>query len=260
MSASTSPPDARGSVFGRDPGAWRSRGGRFLAETHRRIASRVGVRGASLAGLAVGGMIVAASTAAAILVYDNVTGKDGVACIDRPTLAFGKRHRSPAADLAAGAIAEAFGPIGMPILTAAAGTAVALHRKSRDPFELVAAAGAGSLLMTLLGKQLVHRNRPARRDAAPPYERSPSFPSGHTVDATTILGTLAYLLIEHARSRTTEPVLAGAAVGAIATVGASRILLGAHWFTDVLMGWTTGAGWLTAIITVHRLHTSTRNH
>jgi undecaprenyl-diphosphatase len=32
------------------------------------------------------------------------------------------------------------------------------------------------------------------------------------------------------------------------------VLLGAHWFTDVLVGWTTGTGWLGLVITSHRLY------
>jgi undecaprenyl-diphosphatase len=245
--------NAAGSVFGRDVQHWTSRSGQRLARTHKRIADRIGLHGASAAGLIVGGVTVAVTTALAITVYDNVTGKDGIARVDQPALRIGKRFRGPGTDFAAGAIAEVFGPIGMPLLTLAAGVGLAVHRRSREPFELVAAAGTGSLLMTLLGKRLIHRNRPPHRDAAPPYEHSPSFPSGHTINATTILGTLAYLLMVNAKERRSEPVVAAVAGGTALAVGASRILLGAHWLTDVLMGWTTGAGWLATIVTVHRL-------
>ena len=37
------------------------------------------------------------------------------------------------------------------------------------------------------------------------------------------------------------------------------MLLGAHWFTDVAVGWITSAGWLSLLITTHRLYLTTVN-
>jgi undecaprenyl-diphosphatase len=101
---------------------------------------------------------------------------------------------------------------------------------------------------------MIRRNRPHHRDAIPPFEKSPSFPSGHTLNATTILGTLAYLIALRQQKNLPQALTIGAAGGTAVTVGLSRVLLGAHWFTDVAVGWTTGAGWLALIITSHRLY------
>ena len=38
-----------------------------------------------------------------------------------------------------------------------------------------------------------------------------------------------------------------------ATMGLSRVYLGHHWLTDVLVAWALGLGWLTMVITAHRL-------
>ncbi len=224
---------------------------------HRQVAQQFGARTASTIGLVAGGLVVAATTAAAITVYDSVTGRFGVQRLDGPALKLGKRLRSPGVNSAASAIAYGFGPVGMPLLTLATGAALALRARKATPLAFVTAAGGGSLAMTLLGKRIVHRNRPPRRDAAPPYEHSPSFPSGHTINAASVGAVVAYLLVLQQRRRGGEIAVTAGAGATIAAVGASRVLLGAHWFTDVVMGWTTGLGWATAVITAHRLHLAT---
>ncbi|WP_182066511.1 phosphatase PAP2 family protein [Curtobacterium sp. ME12] len=254
MSMNEDHPDDAPTIFGKDVRTWTSPPGRFLVCAHHRIAHRSSAGTASTLGLVAGGVVVAVSTAAAITVYDDVTGRFGVQRLDAPALRLGKRLRSPAANTAAGTIARLFGPIGMPLLTLGAGSALALRRRRAEPLGFVTAAGAGSLAMTLLGKQLIHRNRPPHRDAAPPYEHSPSFPSGHTINAASVMSVLAYLIILRQRRRRGEVAVAVGAGATIAAVGASRVLLGAHWFTDVAMGWTAGFGWATAVITTHRLH------
>jgi membrane-associated phospholipid phosphatase len=248
--------DATTTVFGRDVRTWSTRPGERLARAHRKVAERVGGRAASTLGLVAGGVVVAMSTAATIAVYDDVTGRSGVQRLDGPALRLAKRLRSPSVNTAAGSIAYGFGPVGMPLLTLGTGAVLALRSRSATPLAFVAAAGGGSLTMTLLGKRIVHRNRPPRREAAPPYEHSPSFPSGHTINAASVGAVVAYLLMLQQRRRGNEVALATAAGTTIAAVGASRVLLGAHWFTDVVMGWTTGLGWATAVITAHRLHLS----
>jgi membrane-associated phospholipid phosphatase len=60
---------------------------------------------------------------------------------------------------------------------------------------LIAATAAGSLTLTVVGKALVGRVRPAPADAVPPYELSASFPSGHTLNAVALAGIVAYLLV-----------------------------------------------------------------
>lgn len=243
----------------RDLTEWRSRAGQRLASRHRTFAQRVGARRALVTTLAVGGGIAVAATAGAAYIYDGVTGRDGIESLDGPALARAKRLRSPVTDRAAAAIAHAFGPVSMPVLTIASAVAFAARERRASPVTLLVAAGAGSLAMTMLGKDLIKRNRPRRRDAIPPYEKSPSFPSGHTLNATTIVGVLAYLLALRQERTAPQVALIGAAAGTAATVGLSRVLLGAHWFTDVAVGWVTGGGWLSLVITSHRLYLSAKD-
>jgi membrane-associated phospholipid phosphatase len=203
----------------------------------------------ALLGIGFGLVVAAGATWTASRVYDEVTGNDGVEAFDRPILEAAKRFRNPAANALASGIAYLFGPVGMPVL--ACSFAVAIARRRRDPlvFVSIAAAGVGSLVMTVRDKRLVNRNRPPRSDAIPPFESSPSFPSGHTLNATTLAGVISY----HLARRQSWPAHTLSGVGAVVvagTVGLSRVLIGAHWFSDVAFGWMAGTAWATTVITV----------
>ena len=146
----------------------------------------------------------------------------------------------------------------MPVIAVFAILVLSLRRRSWTPAILIVAAGAGSLLMTVAGKDIIDRSRPPLADAVPPYEFSPSFPSGHTLNAVVIAGIIAYLVILRRRTVATRVLpVALAAVFAL-TIGLSRVFLGHHWFTDVLAGWALGGAWLALVITAHRLYLTTR--
>lgn len=250
--------DHRKYVGSRDVTDWKTRAGRRLASRHKAIGDRFGHGRTLVATLAIGGALAAAASFAAAQIYDGVTDRNGLEALDGPALKLAKGLRSPVTDGAAASIARVFGPVGMPLLTVSAAAVLSTRQRKFTPATLLVAAGVGSLAMTLAGKHIIHRHRPHRRDAIPPFEKSPSFPSGHTLNATTIVGTLAYLLALEQKKNLPQVLTIGAAGGTAITVGLSRVLLGAHWFTDVAVGWTTGAGWLALIVTSHRLYLTNR--
>jgi undecaprenyl-diphosphatase len=245
-------------VAGQDLTRWKSPVGRFLAGAAQRITALLGPYAALIITLAVG-LVIAVSLAVAFgEVYESVTEADGVAGLDHPVLDAAKTVRSPALDLAITAYTNVGGTVGMPIIAVGIMIALATKRRSWTPVILMLTAGLGSLLMTILGKPLFGRTRPDLADAIPPYEHSPSFPSGHSLNSIVIAGIVAYLIIlrlKTAKARITTVILASAFA---ATMGLSRVYLGHHWLTDVLAAWTLGIAWLALVITAHRLYLTVR--
>ena len=69
-----------------------------------------------------------------------------------------------------------------------------------------------------------------------------SFPSGHATTAAATFAAIA-LLVGRGRSWRAKALLAGAAAAIAVAVATSRVLLGVHWFTDVLAGLAMGWAW-----------------
>lgn len=239
---------------------WDTRFGKALAHLARRVASSLGPHGPLVLTLVVGLIIAVALTAVAAQVYEAVTEADGVAGLDHPLLQTAMGLRSPVLDDVVTGYTDIGGTIGMPILATAIMIFLAVRRRSWTPVILMLSAAAGSLLMTIAGKQLIGRARPPLADAVPPYEYSPSFPSGHTLNATVIAGVVAYLLILRLSSTRARVLTITVAAIFAFTIGLSRVFLGHHWFTDVLSAWILGLAWLAVVVTAHRLYLTVRRH
>ena len=76
-------------------------------------------------------------------------------------------------------------------------------------------------------------------------EYTPSFPSGHATSSMIVYLTLALVLTEGSRwSRAAIP----AAIMLSLLIGLSRPMLGVHWPSDVVAGWSFGALWVLATV------------
>ncbi|MFK0008035.1 phosphatase PAP2 family protein [Paenarthrobacter sp. NPDC090520] len=245
-------------VAGQDLTRWKSPAGRALAAGVQWITNLLGPYAALVITLGIGLLVAIALAVAFGEVYESVVEADGVAGLDHPALDAAKSIRSPALDTITTAYTNVGGTVGMPILAVGIMLLLALRRKSWTPVILMLAAGLGSLLMTVLGKPLFGRTRPDLSDAIPPYEHSPSFPSGHSLNAIVIAGIVAYLVILRVKTlRGRVTTIAIATVFSL-TMGLSRVYLGHHWLTDVLAAWALGIAWLALVITAHRLYLTVR--
>ena len=122
--------------------------------------------------------------------------------------------------------------------------AVVLWRAGRmriAVFVVVTSLGGG--LIDTIVKLAVNRPRPVvDHPVATAFGKS--FPSGHTMGATVVYGALlvAFWALLAKRWRV---VALGATVGLVLAVASSRLLLGVHFFSDVVGGFLLGLAWLS---------------
>ncbi|MBV2182419.1 MAG: LssY C-terminal domain-containing protein [Castellaniella sp.] len=99
----------------------------------------------------------------------------------------------------------------------------------------------GAVAFSSLGKLAFERPRPTE---AILLETSYSFPSGHATIAVAFYGFVGYLLIRSAGQWKTRVHLFFSTVALVFLIGLSRIMLGAHFLSDVWAGYLVGALWL----------------
>jgi undecaprenyl-diphosphatase len=139
-------------------------------------------------------------------------------------------------------VARIFTFLGEPTVLVGAGFLVAgwLWFRSRGRFAL------GLLLVILVGRGLSEVQKYWIARARPTLEphlvvvKTSSFPSGHATSSMIFYLTIALALAPRDWRRE-------AATGAIALsllVGASRVMLGVHWPSDVIGGWSFGLLWV----------------
>ena len=126
-------------------------------------------------------------------------------------------------------------------LTGAAAILLAVRRQWRLTAYLLV-VGVGELVLDPVLKALVGRLRPV---VAHPiaYGNGDSFPSGHALGSIVCYGALFLVFLPAVRG-TWRRVFTAVIVTLIAAIGISRLLLGVHYISDVLGGWTLGITWL----------------
>lgn len=240
-------------VGGRDLTRWSRVGGWFVAVVLR-LSRYISANTVLVVTSAIGAGLVTLLTWASAEVYEDVKASNGLSNLDVPVLNLAVTLRTPQNVAVVHFFTDLGGVVKLTIITLAIATIMVVRWRSWTPLVLMAIGASGSLLMTAAGKQLVGRARPQLAYAVPPYETSPSFPSGHTLNSTVIASLVAYLLLLHLTSLITRILSVVLAVAWFVAMGLSRVFLGYHWFTDVLVGWTLGLAWVVVVITCHRLY------
>jgi undecaprenyl-diphosphatase len=139
----------------------------------------------------------------------------------------------------------ALGSIGILAFVGLAAVGFLILQGKRRTAAFVVVAVGGGMLVSQLTKLGFDRPRP---DLVPHAMQvyTASFPSGHAMLAAVTYLTLGALLARVQPRLRLKLYLIGLAATLTVLVGFSRVYLGVHWPTDVLAGWTLGAGWALA--------------
>ena len=180
---------------------------------------------AVLAGLAVWGAIVGA----------------GPGRLDSAALGGVIDVRTDGLDAAAVAITEVGSTVVMALLATLVGLWSWARGRKADAVFVVGAMAGGVLLFRGI-KIVLDRPRPPAA-AQVVNETNESLPSGHATMAVVVIGSLV-VLAWTGQQRLGRALLLAGAVLWVGAVGATRVYLGVHWFSDVVAGWLVGGAWL----------------
>ena len=136
----------------------------------------------------------------------------------------------------------ALGGIGVLTLVIAASASFLFIAKERRTAWMILVATLGGIAITQAFKAVFARPRPDLT-LHEVYAYTASFPSGHTVMSAVTYLTLGALIARDLSSRRLKVHIMVVATGITLLVGVSRVYLGVHWPSDVLGGWSLGAGW-----------------
>jgi undecaprenyl-diphosphatase len=131
------------------------------------------------------------------------------------------------------------------VLTLGGLLALLAARRCRAVAIAVVAATISRPVIEFLLKDIVERGRPdfERMVAGTGY----SFPSGHVMAAVALWGLLPMIVALYTRSRALWWASVAMSGVMIATIAASRVYLGVHWFSDIMGGLLLGSFFLLGV-------------
>ncbi|GHO44879.1 phosphatase PAP2 family protein [Ktedonospora formicarum] len=111
---------------------------------------------------------------------------------------------------------------------------------------------SSSTLLNAIVKRVIKRPRPTNElVTVVRVINEPSFPSGHVMHYTNFYGLVTYLLASNWRNGKLRNGLIALCLTLIATIGPSRVYLGAHWPSDVVAGYMYGGLWFAGLMALY---------
>ena len=164
------------------------------------------------------------------------------------------QSRTPALTLTAKLI-SLFGSVAFLAIASTCAAIVFIRKRWFDAVIGIALTMIGGSLLNILLKHFFERKRPSFEN--PVVELTTfAFPSGHTMGATLFYMFIAAIVAYAMKSKGVRILAFSCAMLIVALIGATRIYLGAHFFTDVIGAIAAGLAWLafcwTAVETLRK--------
>ncbi|HYJ29733.1 MAG TPA: phosphatase PAP2 family protein [Allosphingosinicella sp.] len=164
--------------------------------------------------------------------------------LDRGLLAFFYAGDRPPELTVAARILTELGGYRVLIPLAIAGAILLLVRRRYRSAALLLAITLGGRVLVELQKMQTARLRPVAHEHLVEVQTL-SFPSGHAANSTMVYLSLALLLTTGYPRRA---IAVWSAVWLAILIGASRLVLGVHWPSDVIAGWAFGLAWTLLLL------------
>ncbi|HEY6830438.1 MAG TPA: phosphatase PAP2 family protein, partial [Gemmatimonadaceae bacterium] len=131
-----------------------------------------------------------------------------------------------------------------------------VKKRYRWAIYLAITAGGGALLNMVL-KNYFERSRPALAQMLR-HASGYSFPSGHAMGSTVVLGGFTYLAMRVLPAWRQKSAALAFAITFVLSVASSRIYLGVHWLSDIGAGIAAGLLWVMTTTTAYETFRRTR--
>jgi undecaprenyl-diphosphatase len=118
---------------------------------------------------------------------------------------------------------------------------LAVQRLWLSAASILLASATGGMAVDLIKSQVL-RARPNLVPHLVPASGY-SFPSGHAASSAVVYLTIAAIAGQVTPTRAIRRYLLGCAILLVGVIGSSRVYLGVHWPSDVLVGWSFGTLW-----------------
>lgn len=122
-----------------------------------------------------------------------------------------------------------------------AGTIFLIYKKKNDWIIPFLNSVLDASLTMYITKIYFHRQRPL--DALI-TEKSFSFPSGHAMISVALYGFITYMLCQTITKKSHKRIIIITGTTLIFLIGLSRLILGVHYFSDIVGGYLIGTMWL----------------
>jgi len=162
---------------------------------------------------------------------DDVGERNGLTRLDSSIAQWFATHRTPLLDSLGLKVAVLTMPAAL-LVTVVVVSAVLWFRRARVPAALLLGSTLLAVVAGAIAKYAEHRARPVA-----PYnlawESEPSFPSGHLLAAATVSSVVVLLAWRHLTVALHVVAVAAATLFTL-MVAVDRLVVGAHWFTDLV--------------------------